>query len=121
MLGNNHSTFLRVKFSSVISIQNFSVKNANPSFYEIHVKNDYFPLPSKFEMQQLIWLIDYWSVHKFEEFLTWMETKHLEILILFLQTVQVFYNTVEEAIEQSLNKVATLYSIPTNIASVSNL
>jgi hypothetical protein len=38
-------------FSSVISIQIFSVKNANPSFYEIHVENNYFPLPSKFEME----------------------------------------------------------------------
>jgi hypothetical protein len=40
-----------VKFSSVVSIQIFSVKNVNPSFNEIHVENDYFPLPSKFEMQ----------------------------------------------------------------------
>jgi hypothetical protein len=39
-----------VKFSSDISIQIFSIKNANPSFYEIHVENDYFPLPSKFEI-----------------------------------------------------------------------
>jgi hypothetical protein len=39
-----------VKFSSVVSIQIFSLKNANPSFYKIHVENDYFPLPSKFEM-----------------------------------------------------------------------
>jgi hypothetical protein len=30
-------------------------------------------------------------------------------------------DTVEEAMEQSLNKVATFYSVPTNIASVSNL
>jgi hypothetical protein len=41
---------LRVKFSSVISIQIFSLKNANPSLNEIHAENDYFPLPSKFEM-----------------------------------------------------------------------
>ena len=38
-----------MKFSSVFSIQIFSVKNANPSSYEIHVENDYFPLPFKFE------------------------------------------------------------------------
>jgi hypothetical protein len=42
-----------VKFLSVVSIQVFSLKNANPSFYEIHVENDYFPLPSKFEMRYL--------------------------------------------------------------------
>jgi hypothetical protein len=39
-----------VKFSSIISIQIFSVKNTNPSFYEIHVENNYFPLLSKFKM-----------------------------------------------------------------------
>jgi hypothetical protein len=39
-----------MKFSSVVSIQNFGLKNANPSFNEIHVENDYFPLPSKFKM-----------------------------------------------------------------------
>jgi hypothetical protein len=42
-----------VKFSSVVSIQIFSLKNANPSINEIHVENDYFPLPSKFEMHML--------------------------------------------------------------------
>ena len=31
-------------------MQIFGLKNANPSFYEIHVENDYFPLPSKFKM-----------------------------------------------------------------------
>jgi hypothetical protein len=40
-----------VKFSSVISIQIFSVKNANPSFYSKRVENAYFPLPSKFKMK----------------------------------------------------------------------
>jgi hypothetical protein len=40
-----------VKFSSVISIQIFSLKNANPSFNKIHVENDYFPLPSKFKYE----------------------------------------------------------------------
>jgi hypothetical protein len=40
-----------VKFSSVVSIQIFSVKNTNPSFYAKCIENDYFPLPSKFEMQ----------------------------------------------------------------------
>jgi hypothetical protein len=39
-----------MKFSSIVFIQIFSLKNANPSFNEIHVENDYFPLPSKFEM-----------------------------------------------------------------------
>jgi hypothetical protein len=39
-----------VKFSSIGSIQIFSVKNANPSINEIYVENDYFPLSSKFEM-----------------------------------------------------------------------
>jgi hypothetical protein len=42
-----------MKFSSVISIQIFSLKNANPSFNKIHVENDYFPLPSKFKMVAL--------------------------------------------------------------------
>jgi hypothetical protein len=42
-----------MKFSSVVSIQIFSLKNANPSFNEIHVENDYFPLPSKFKMYVL--------------------------------------------------------------------
>jgi hypothetical protein len=45
-----------VKFSSVVFIQIFSVKNANPSIYEIHVKNGYFPLPSKFEMVRRAWM-----------------------------------------------------------------
>ena len=45
-----------MQFLSIISIQIFSVKNANHSFYEIHVENDYFPLPSKFEMQSSIFL-----------------------------------------------------------------
>jgi hypothetical protein len=36
--------------------------------------------------QQLIWLIDCWSVHKSEEFLTWVKKKHPEILILFIPT-----------------------------------
>jgi hypothetical protein len=36
-----------VKYSSVVSIQIFSLKNANPSINKIH---DYFPLPSKFKM-----------------------------------------------------------------------
>jgi hypothetical protein len=40
-----------VKFSSVVSIQIFSLKNVNPSINEIHVENDYFPLPSKFKME----------------------------------------------------------------------
>jgi hypothetical protein len=39
-----------VKFSSVVSIQIFSLKNANCSFNEIHVENVYFPLPFKWEM-----------------------------------------------------------------------
>jgi hypothetical protein len=39
-----------VKFSSVVSIQIFSLKNANPFINEIHVENDYFPLPSKFKV-----------------------------------------------------------------------
>jgi hypothetical protein len=39
-----------VKFSSVVSIQIFSLKNTNPSINEIHVENDYFPLPFKFKM-----------------------------------------------------------------------
>jgi hypothetical protein len=43
-----------VKFSSVVSIQIFSLKNANPSINEIHVENDYFPLPSKFEIDALL-------------------------------------------------------------------
>jgi hypothetical protein len=43
-----------VKFSSVVSIQIFSLKNANPSINKIHVENDYFPLPSKFEMLHLL-------------------------------------------------------------------
>jgi hypothetical protein len=34
--------------------------------------------------QQLIWLIDCWSVHKSKEFLTWVKKKHPEILILFI-------------------------------------
>jgi hypothetical protein len=41
-----------VKFLSVVSIQIFSLKNENPSINKIHVKNDYFPLPSKFEMNR---------------------------------------------------------------------
>jgi hypothetical protein len=47
-----------VKFSSVISIQIFSLKNANPSINEIHVENDYFPLPSKFEMNNIKILLE---------------------------------------------------------------
>jgi hypothetical protein len=39
-----------VTFSSVVSIQICIVKNANPSFYIIHVENDYFPLPFEFKM-----------------------------------------------------------------------
>jgi hypothetical protein len=39
-----------VKFSSIVSIQIFSVKNANPSFYTKCIENDYFPLPSKFKI-----------------------------------------------------------------------
>jgi hypothetical protein len=39
-----------VQFSSVVSIQTFSVKNANPFFYAKYIENGYFPLPSKFEM-----------------------------------------------------------------------
>jgi hypothetical protein len=39
-----------VKFSSVVSIQIFSVKNVNPSFYAKYIENGYFLLPSKFEM-----------------------------------------------------------------------
>jgi hypothetical protein len=42
-----------MKFLSVVSIQIFNVKNTNPSFYEIYVKNNYFPLPFKFEMWAL--------------------------------------------------------------------
>ena len=42
-----------MKFSSVISIQIFSIKIANPSFYIKCVENAYFPLPSKFEMKVL--------------------------------------------------------------------
>jgi hypothetical protein len=40
-----------VKFSSIVSIQILNLKNENPSIDEIHVENDYFPLPSKFKMQ----------------------------------------------------------------------
>jgi hypothetical protein len=43
-----------VKFSSVVFIQIFSPKNANSFINEIHVENDYFPLPSMFEMCQYI-------------------------------------------------------------------
>jgi hypothetical protein len=39
-----------VKFSSVVSIEIFRVKNANPYFYAKRIENGYFPLPSKFEM-----------------------------------------------------------------------
>jgi hypothetical protein len=39
-----------MKFSSVVSIQIFSVKNANPSFYAKYIENKYFSLPSKFKM-----------------------------------------------------------------------
>jgi hypothetical protein len=39
-----------VKFSSVVSIRIFSVKNANPSFYAKRAENGYFPLPSNFGM-----------------------------------------------------------------------
>jgi hypothetical protein len=46
MFKSNHRTFY-----VQISIQIFSVKNANPSLYAKHVENGYFPLPSKFEMQ----------------------------------------------------------------------
>jgi hypothetical protein len=42
-----------VKFSNIVSIQIFRLKNANPSIDEIYVENDYFPLPSKFEMVSL--------------------------------------------------------------------
>jgi hypothetical protein len=45
-----------VKFSSIISIQIFSVKNANLSFYARRVENDYFPLPSKFEMDHYVYM-----------------------------------------------------------------
>jgi hypothetical protein len=38
-----------VKFSSVVSIQIFSIKNENPYFYAKCIENGYFPLPSKFE------------------------------------------------------------------------
>jgi hypothetical protein len=39
-----------VNFSSVVSIQFFSVKNANPSFYAKRVESAYFPLHFKFDM-----------------------------------------------------------------------
>jgi hypothetical protein len=41
-------------------MQNFSLKNVNPSINEIiHVENDYFPLPSKFEMEcGVVWIED---------------------------------------------------------------
>ena len=42
-----------MKFSSVVSIQICSLKNANPSINKIHVENDYLLLPSKFEMEIL--------------------------------------------------------------------
>jgi hypothetical protein len=51
-----------VKFSSVVSIQIFSVKNANPSFYAKCAENDYFPLPSKFEMDDWSPPITYFQV-----------------------------------------------------------
>jgi hypothetical protein len=38
------------KFSSVVSISTFSIKNANQFFYKKNIKNDYFPMLSKFEM-----------------------------------------------------------------------
>jgi hypothetical protein len=41
---------LRAKFSSIIFIQIFSVKNENPSFYTKCIENGSFPLLSKFEM-----------------------------------------------------------------------
>jgi hypothetical protein len=59
VLGSNHSTFYVWSFQSVVSIQIFSLKNAIPSINKIHVKNDYFPLPSKFEMWASKWYIMY--------------------------------------------------------------
>jgi hypothetical protein len=44
---------LRAKFFSVVSIQIFSIKNVNPSFYVKYVENGYFPLLSKFEMFEM--------------------------------------------------------------------
>jgi hypothetical protein len=42
-----------MKFSSVVSIQSFGIKNANPSFYKKYVENGYFPLLSKFQIGSL--------------------------------------------------------------------
>jgi hypothetical protein len=50
MLESNHSTFYVQSFSSVVFVQTFSIKNANPSFYVKYVENGYFLLLSKFEM-----------------------------------------------------------------------
>jgi hypothetical protein len=50
MLVSNHSMFLRAKFFSIVSVQIFSIKNANPYFYVNYVENNYFPLLSMFEM-----------------------------------------------------------------------
>jgi hypothetical protein len=52
-------------FEVSFSFQIFSLKNANPSFYKIHMEDDYFPLPSKFEM---IWRQ---NVHIFCTMLKW--------------------------------------------------
>jgi hypothetical protein len=46
----NHSTFYVQIFFSVISVQIFSIKNVNPSFYIKYVENGYFLLLAKFEM-----------------------------------------------------------------------
>jgi hypothetical protein len=43
---------LLANFYSIVSIEIFCVKNANPSFYAKHVENSYFLLPSKFKMNR---------------------------------------------------------------------
>jgi hypothetical protein len=55
---------LHAKLFSVVSIQIFRVKNANPSFYAKHVENNYFPLPSKFKMN----LFDYSKDKQYESY-----------------------------------------------------
>ena len=54
ILGSTHSMFYVWSFIVSFPYKFLVLKNTNPSFYEIHVENDYFPLPSKFKMMCML-------------------------------------------------------------------
>jgi hypothetical protein len=73
-----HMTMSSNHWSNLETCQQF-VRHILVPYFQCIVKE--LQLPSN---QKMIWLLDCWSVHKSEAFLTWMKKEHPRICVLFI-------------------------------------